>query len=510
MIFCKLDSTMQGKVYLIGAGPGDPGLLTLKGRAILSKADAIVYDALINPQLLKWAKRGAQKIFVGKRGPHHFKEQEEINSILGRLASRDRIVARLKGGDPFMFARGGEEAEFLSKSGIPFEIVPGVTSALGAAAYAGIPLTHRSFNSMVTFVTGFEGRGKRSTPVEWSRIPRESTLVIFMGSSRLSGILDRLRRHGWDPKTPAAAIEWGTLPQQRVAEGTLTNIADEIGKTRLSSPLLIVVGKVVSLRKTLRWFDRRPLDGKSIVITRAADQAADFSRRLSEAGAETISFPTIRIAPPRRWNSVDRAIQELRTYDWVLFTSVNGVTMFFDRLKARGRGAHDLKNLRIGAIGPKTCARLEEFGLKVDSLPEEYRAEALADAVGSVKGLKILLARAEQAREILPETLRKRGAYVDVVTVYRTLKPQRLPPALKHRFFSGEIDVVTFTSSSTVDGFMQHFTSHERRRIFKITRAAAIGPITAATLLHHGVNPKIIAKKFTTEDLARAIEKHYA
>jgi uroporphyrinogen III methyltransferase/synthase len=501
---------MHGTVYLIGAGPGDPGLLTLRGREILSKADAIVYDALINPQLLKWARPGTQKIFVGKRGRHHVKEQEEINTILARLALRVRVVARLKGGDPFMFARGGEEAAFLANAGIPFEIIPGVTSALGAAAYAGIPLTHRRFNSMVTFVTGFEGHGKRAAPVEWSRISREGTLVIFMGLGRLPGIIKRLRRHSWSPEIPAAAIEWGTMPQQRVIEGTLATIAGRVHTANLSSPVLVIIGKVVSLRNVLRWFDRRPLDGRTIVITRAATQAASFSRLLSELGAEVIAFPTIRIAPPRNWGPVHKAIHEIKGYDWLLFTSVNGVEMFFEQLKSQGGSIHDLKGIRIGAIGPKTSASLKELGLKVAVCPDEFRAEALADVLGPVKGQRILLARAEKAREILPQILERRGAKVTVVTVYRTLRLNRLAPTLKKRLFTGEVDAVTFTSSSTVHGFMEHFTTRERQRLFKHTQAAAIGPITAGTLRDYGVRATILAKPYTTEALAKAIVSYFS
>jgi uroporphyrinogen III methyltransferase/synthase len=363
---------------------------------------------------------------------------------------------------------------------------------------------------MVTFVTGFEGKGKRAAPVEWSRISRKSTLVIFMGLSRLSGITGGLRRQGWSPDVPAAAIEWGTMPDQRVAEGTLASITDQVRAAHLSSPVLIVIGKVVSLRNTLRWFDRRPLDGKTILITRAAAQAGDFSRLLSNAGAEVISCPAIRIAPPRRWEPVDRAIQNLTTYHWILFTSVNGVAMFLERLESCRRSIRDLKGIRIGAIGPKTGARLEELGVKVDALPEEFRAEALANVIGPVKGRRILLARAQKAREILPQTLQRRGAKVTVVTVYRTLKPRRLAPDLKKRLFAGEVDAVTFTSSSTVDGFMQHFTAGEKRRLFQHTRAAAIGPITAATLRRHGVCPAILAKPYTTEALAHAIGKYFS
>jgi len=497
-------------VYLIGAGPGDPGLLTLKGREILSRADAIVYDALINPRLLDWARPGARRIYVGKRGRRHIKEQGQINRILARLASHNRVVARLKGGDPFMFARGGEEASFLAGAGIPFEVVPGVTSALGAAAYAGIPLTHRRFNSMVTFVTGFEGTGKRAAPVEWSRISRESTLVVFMGLGRLPMIADRLRQRHWEDDVPAAAIQWGTTPQQCVVVGTLATIARKVREARLSSPVLLIIGRVVDLRKKLRWFDTKPLFGKKILITRPADQAVDFTQLLAESGADAISFPTIRIAPPKSWDAVDRAIADIAGYDWLLFTSVNGVRLFFERLRKRGGDIRNLKGPRIGAIGPKTGAQLEALGLTVDVFPEEYRAEALAEVVGDVKGRRVLIARAEKARDILPKTLKARGAAVTVAAVYRTLKPRHLAPGTKKLLLDGKIDAVTFTSSSTVDGFMEHFSPYERRRIFRHAKAAAIGPITAATLRRHGVRPAILAKRYTMEALAKAIVAYFA
>ncbi len=296
--FDKLDSIMRGKVYLIGAGPGDPGLLTLKGKEFLAKADVVVYDALMSPQLLDWSKAGAIKVYVGKRGHQHAMEQQEINSLIARQASRGRLVARLKGGDPFLFGRGGEEAAFLAEKNIPFEVIPGVTSASGVAAYAGIPLTDRHLSSMVTFITGHEGDDKTTVPVEWARISRESTLVIFMGLDQLPIITKRLLHLLWDAKTPAVAVRWGSTPRQEVVEGTLATIADQARSAKLTSPVLIIIGKVVSLRKTLRWFDTRPLFGRKIVITRAAEQAAEFSHLLGETGAEVLAFPTIQIAPP--------------------------------------------------------------------------------------------------------------------------------------------------------------------------------------------------------------------
>ncbi len=501
---------MRGKVYLIGAGPGDPGLLTLKGREILAKADVVVYDALISTRLLDWSKPGAVKIYVGKRGKHHAMEQNEINALLARKASGGRLVARLKGGDPFLFGRGGEEAAHLADQHIPFEVIPGITSASGAASYAGIPLTDRHLSSMVTFVTGHEGEDKKTAPVEWARISRESTLVIFMGLDQLPAITRRLLHHLWDDKTPAVAVRWGATPHQEVVEGTLATISDKARQAKLASPVLILIGKVVGLRKKLRWFDTRPLFGRKIVITRAAEQAAEFTSLLENTGAEVLSYPTIQIAPPTSWEAADKAMAGIARYDWLLFTSVNGVTMFFQRLKTLGRDIRDLKGLRIGAIGPKTSARLQALGLIVNAFPEEYRAEALADVIGEVKGSRVLIARAQIARDILPKTLEARGAEVTVATVYRTLKPRRLASEIKKRLLDHDIDVVTFTSSSTVDGFMQHVSAREKRLIFKHTKAAAIGPITAATLRDHGIHPAIRAKRYTIEALAKAIVKYFS
>lgn len=500
----------RGKVFLIGAGPGDPGLLTLKGRDVLSRADVVVHDALINPRILEWLRPGATRIFAGKRGGRESIAQTEINRLLLRLAKRGKRVARLKGGDPFLFGRGGEEALFLSKHGIPFEIVPGVTAASGAAAYAGIPLTDRQLGSMVTLVTGHEGQNKKEESVEWSRISRKSTLIIYMGLDQLALITDRLLHLNWDPKTPAVIVRWASTSFQTTLEGTLQTIADQAAQAQLQSPVIILIGRVASLRKKLSWFDAKPLFGKKIVITRAAEQAHEFAWLLEDAGAEVFSFPTIQILPPKTWQPVDQAIQTLALFDWILFTSVNGVSSFFSRLKTLGGDIRDLKGIRIGAIGPKTAARLETLGLRVDVFPTEYRAEALADAVGSVKRLKILLARAQEARDVLPETLTARGASVTIASVYRTVKVRRVPSDLKKRLLNGEMNAVTFTSSSTVDGFMLHFNARERKRIFEHTRAAVIGPITATTLQGYGIRPAIRASRYTIEALAKALVKHFA
>ncbi len=500
----------KGRVFLVGAGPGDPGLLTLRGRDVLSKADVVIYDALINSQILQWARPGAARVFVGKQSSSHTKEQSEINALMVRKARAGNLVVRLKGGDPFLFGRGGEEAAYLADAGVPFEVISGVTSASGVACYAGIPLTDRRLSSMVTFITGHESQGKTSAPVDWARLSREGTLVIYMGLRQLPSITDRLLRHLWDAKTPAAAIHWGSTVRQQVVEGTLGDIAGKAQSAKLTSPVLVILGKVVSLRKKVRWFDTRPLFGKKIVVTRASDQAPEFIRLLEEAGAEVISLPTIEIVPPVSWKPVDQAIDMLPAFDWILFTSINGVSMFFNRMKALGRDIRELKGIRIGAIGPKTSGRLQALGLKVDIFPEEYRAEALADALGKVQGQRILLARAQDARDILPKTLQDSGARLTIATVYRTLKPRGLAADLRKRLTDGEIDVVTFTSSSTVDGFMQHLGSKERKRLFQSTKAAVIGPITGDTLRDYGIQPAIHASKYTIEALAQAIIKHFS
>ena len=502
---------MKGKVYLIGAGPGDPGLLTLKGRECLDKADVVVYDALVNPRLLEWVRPNVPKIYVGKRGKQqHAKEQKEINDLMVRQAQRGRLVARLKGGDPFLFGRGGEEALYLYQHDIPFEIIPGISSASGAPTYAGIPLTDRHLGSMVTMVTGHQGEGPQIAPVEWARISRKSTLLIFMGLDKLPLITDRLLKLNWFSDTPAVVIRWGSTYHQEIIEGTLGDLAQKVKDAKIGSPAMVVIGRVVSLRKKLRWFDTKTLFGKTVVITRAIEQAPEFARLLEEQAAEVVSFPTIQILPPKSWEPLDKAIAGIARFDWILFTSVNGVKIFFERLKTLQGDVRDLKGIRLGAIGPKTSARLTQLGLRVDAFPEEYRAEALADVIGEVKGCRVLLARAEEARDVLPKTLEERKASVTIAPVYRTVKARRVGADVKRRLLEGDVDVVTFTSSSTVHGFMAHFPARERKRIFEHTKAAAIGPITAATLREYGIRPAIRAPRYTIEALAKAIVKYYA
>ncbi|MFA5975215.1 MAG: uroporphyrinogen-III C-methyltransferase [Elusimicrobiota bacterium] len=502
---------MRGKVYLIGAGPGDSGLLTLKGRDCLVRADVVVYDTLVHPQILEFAKPSASRIPVGKRGKHHALEQSRIHDLLVKQAQRGRVVARLKSGDPFLFGRGSEEAEYLAGHHIPYEVVPGVSSASAAAAYAGIPLTDRRMGSMVTLVDGREEEKRKITSVvEWSRISRQGTLIIFMGLDQFETITQRLIRLNWDETLPAAVIRWGSLPGQVVVEGTLGDIAQKARSIDVHPPALIVIGRVVGLRKKLRWFESKPLFGKRLVITRAAEQAPELAHLLQEAGAEVLSFPTIQILPPKNWSIPDQAIREIATFDWILFTSANGVGAFVNRLKTLGGDVRDLKGIRLGAIGPKTSASLQAFGLKVDAFPSEYRAETLADVIGEAKNVRVLLVRAEKAREILPKTLEARGALVTIAPVYRTIKPRGLAADIRQPLLDRKIDAITFTSPSTVDGLMQYFSARERRRIFEHVKAAVIGPITAATLREYGVHPTIRAKTYTVDALAKAIIQYFS
>jgi uroporphyrinogen III methyltransferase/synthase len=498
-----------GKVYLIGAGPGDPGLFTLKGKRCLEEADVVAYDALANPRLLLHAKPGAELIYVGKRGGQHALPQDEIGKLLVDRARAGKIVARLKGGDPFVFGRGGEEAEELAAAGISFEIVPGVTSAVAAPAYAGIPLTHRDFTSTVAFVTGHEDPTKEDTGVAWDKIATGiGTLVFFMGVGQLPEIVTRLVEHGRSPETPAAVIRWGTRAEQRVVTGTLATLVER--SAGVKPPALIVVGEVVTLREKLRWFEDKPLFGRRILVTRAREQASAFSQRLEAAGAEVIEFPTIQIEPPESWGPLDAAVARIREYRWVIFTSANGVRHFWDRLQSAGRDARDLFGIKVCAIGPATSAALLDRGVRADVVPPEFKAEALAEALGreGMQGAKVLLARAAEAREVLPAELTRGGATVDVVPAYRTVKNAANAEELRAMLRDGKIDAVTFTSSSTVRYFLELVGSEAIERLRGVV-VASIGPITADTAARHGITSNVIPDSYTIPALADALVRHF-
>jgi len=504
----------KGKVYLVGAGPGDPGLLTLRGKEVLEQAEVVVYDYLANEEFLKYASSRAEVIYVGKQGGAHTLGQDGINALLVEKG-RDNVVVRLKGGDPFVFGRGGEEAQELVAAGIPFEVVPGVTAAIAVPAYAGIPLSHRDHTAGMAFVTGHEreDKGKGDSKIAWDKLATGvGTLVFFMGVKNLPEICKNLRDNGRAPETPVAVIRWGTTPDQQTITGTLENIAEKVREAQLKPPAITIVGSVVELREELNWFERRPLFGRRIVVTRAREQSSDFKSMLVELGAHCIEFPTIEIQPPSSWEPLDTAISRLSTYQWTIFTSVNGVKFFMERLWAAGLDARELKGVRLAAIGPKTAEALEKYGLRADLVPKEYRAESILEGLAGedLKGQRFLMPRALVARDVLPDTLRGWGCTVDVVPAYETVLPKERSSGMLSRFTDGEIDCLTFTSSSTVSNFFSLFQKDEILPLLQgRATIACIGPITARTAEEYGLKTDIMPDEYTIAGLVRAIRAHF-
>ena len=493
-----------GKVLLTGAGPGDPGLLTLKGAEALRAAEVVVYDWLVNPVLLQLAP-AAEKIYVGKKGGTSYIQQEEINQILLRRARQGKTVVRLKGGDPFIFGRGGEEAAFLARQHIPFEVIPGVSAGTGVPASLGIPLTDRRFASQVAFVTGHEDPKKEKQAVDWKGLAAfRGTLVSFMGVKNLSDIVRGLLRGGRSRKTPVAVIEWGTFPRERVVTGTLGTILKLSRAVKIESPALTVIGEAVGLRKKLLRSLRRPLEGKTVVVTRAREQASDLVRRLSEEGARVLEFPTIEILPPRSFYEIDREIRKIsgRDYDWVVFTSANGVRVFFERVKILGKDSRIFSRVRLAAIGGKTAEALEERGLLADLIPAEFTSRALFEELkktGEVRGRKFLLVRADIAPPDLKEALEKAGAEVRETEAYRTRRAKKETAGIRAQ----KIDYVTFTSSSTVRNFFGSLPPKFRRK-FR-AKFVTIGPVTSRTLRDYGFRPYQEAKVHTIEGMVEAL-----
>ena len=501
----------KGRVYLVGAGPGDPGLLTLKGKEVLERAEVVIYDYLANEEFLQFAPPEAERIYVGKKGGDHTMGQEEINRLLVEKG-RAHVVVRLKGGDPFVFGRGGEEAQELVVAGIPFEVVPGVTAAIAVPAYAGIPLSHRDYAASMAFITGHEREDKTDSKIVWDRLATGvGTLVFFMGVKNLPEICQSLITHGRPAETPVAVIRWGTTPEQQTVIGTLQNIAEKVAQANLKPPAITVVGEVVRLREELNWFEARPLFGRRIVVTRAREQASEFKSILTDLGAHCLEFPTIAIEPPPSWEPLDTAIAHLASYDWVIFTSVNGVRCFMERLRLAGRDVRGLHGVRLAAIGPKTAEALEHVGICPDLVPGEYRAEAILEGLsgGEIKGKRFLLPRAMVARDVLPETLRQWGAEIDVVPAYKTVLPRERSAAMLERLRSGEIDCLTFTSSSTVSNFFSLFEAETLLPLLQRVCIACIGPVTAKTAEEHGLRVEIMPSQYTIAGLAQAISDHF-
>ncbi len=503
------DST--GKVYLIGAGPGDPGLITLKAKECIERADVVVYDYLASPFLLEYARKDAQIIYVGKKGGDHTLTQDKINQLLVDKAKQGMTVARLKGGDPFVFGRGGEEAQELLAAGAAYEVIPGVTSAISAPAYAGIPVTHREHTPFVSFITGHEDPTKPNTSMQWDVFARSNaTLVFLMGVKNLANIVGKLMEHGKAADTPIALVRWGTTSRQQTVTGTLETIVDRVRQAGLKSPAIIVVGPVVSLREELAWFDKKPLFGKKIVVTRARAQASGLTAKLTHLGAHCIEIPTIRIKAPDDTLPLRSAIENIDQYEWLVLTSVNGVKYFFDTLFDMGRDVRVLGHLKFACIGPVTKERLADYGIISDILPETYRAESVVEAFGqtSVKGKRILLPRAMQARTILPEELTKMGARVDEVTAYETVLDDSEKDTLVNLLENNKIDCVTFTSSSTVSNFISLLNEADVRLMSGVT-VASIGPITSETANDLGLPVDIEADPYTIPGLVDALLAYY-
>ena len=504
-------SIKKGKVYLIGAGPGDPGLITLKAINCLARADVVVYDHLVSNLILDYAPAQAEKIYAGKTGSKHFAEQDEINGLLIRKARLGKTVARLKGGDPFVLGRGGEEAQALQKNGILFEVVPGITSAVAVPAYAGIPVTHRGLASSLAIITGHEDPSKKSSSIKWDNLTAATdTLVILMGMQKLPQITAMLIKHGRKDSTPVAVIRDGTLPSQVTLIGTLKNIAGKVRKAGLEAPAVIVVGEVVKLRESLRWFDSLPLFGKRILVTRAGSQAGSFERLLTEHGALPVRFSSIKIKPLTANKNLDNALANLDRYNWIAFASVNGVEVFFSRLRDSGLDSRCLSGLKIGAIGPATARALQKMGITADYLPAEFTGR------GFVAGLKkrqvgrqrFLLPRADIADDEITAGLKKLGAEVDEIAIYSTIRPRSNKIRLQELLFKDNIDVITFTSSSTVTNLLSGLNKGDIARIKP--KIACIGPKTARTAAEAGLKTTIIAREQTMQGLLAAMEDYFS
>lgn len=502
---------MNGTVFLVGAGPGDPRLLTVGAMECMKRAEVVVYDHLADESILSYAPADAELIYVGKQSCKHTMRQEDINVLLADKAAEGKTVVRLKGGDPFVFGRGGEEALLLLERGIPFEILPGVTSAVSVPAYAGIPVTHRGVAVSFAVVTGHEDPTKAHSNIRWEHLATGvDTLVFLMGVANIPVITKKLIKHGRPADTPAAFIRWGTHPEQETYVTTVGEAAETVVRAGIRPPAIFIVGDVVKLRDKLRWFDRpatRPLFGKRILVTRARVQASALTEKLTALGAACIEAPVIRIAPPADgYAALDGAIAELNAYQWLIFTSVNGVEHFFARLHAAGKDTRALGYARVAAIGAATSAALRAFGIRADLVPPEFRAEAVAEELRPLlpPRARILLPRAQEARDVLPDTLRAHGAIVDVVAAYETV-PEIEDAAIAQRLARGEIDMVTFTSSSTVKNLVKMLGNITPLQQVKI---ACIGPVTADTARSFALEPDIVAKEYTIDGLVRSIKEY--
>ncbi|MBI5632481.1 MAG: uroporphyrinogen-III C-methyltransferase [Nitrospirae bacterium] len=517
----------SGIVYLVGAGPGDIGLLTVKGLHCLRKAEVVIYDFHLNAQILNYIDRKAELIYAGKRGGHHTMTQDEINRAIVEKANKGKIVCRLKGGDPFVFGRGGEEAQELVKAGIAFEVVPGVSSSVAAPAYAGIPLTHRLYSSSFAVVPGYEDTTKEESAINWAKLATGvGTLVFLMAVKNIDEMTRKLIEHGRSPDTPVAVVRWGTRADQKTIVSTLKDIAALVKEKDILPPAVTIIGDVVNLRSELNWYEKKPMFGQRILVTR--EHSGGFEL-LEELGAEVLEFSTIEIVPPASWNDLDKAIVQIGTYDWLIFTSANGVKYFFSRLFEKGVDIRNLHGIRICAIGTKTGTAVNQFGIRVDLVPDEFNAEGLIQAfikegsrlnsrdssdnselgtsnIQPLQGMRFLLPRAAIAREIFPEELRKLGGSIDVPVAYRAIKPDYHGKRLKRFLKEGRITIATFTSAATFSNFRE-IMGEDADELLKTVAIAAIGPVTAKAIESAGLKVHIMPKEATVEAMVNEIQE---
>lgn len=503
-----VDKKKSGRCYLVGAGPGDLGLTTLRAKQLIERAEVIVYDYLCNPEFLRWAQEKAEIIYAGKKAGAHTLRQEEINNLLVEKTRAGLEVVRLKGGDPFLFGRGGEEALALARAQLAFEVVPGVTSAIAAPAYAGIPVTHRGVTSHVTFFTGHEDPEKTESAIDFSALAKlGGTQVMLMGVERIEAVVRQMRANGVREDLPVALVRWGTTARQAVVRGTLQNIAQRAAEENFEPPAVAIFGEVVSLGKELDWRAQLPLGGKRIVVTRTRRQAGALSNRLRDLGAEVIELPTIRIEPPANLREFAELVQDAHSYDWIIFTSPNGVSAFFEMFYKLYDDARDIGGSRIAAIGPATAQRVRDFHLKVDLMPNEAVAEVMVrefKAQGDLENLRILIARAEEARDLLPKELSALGAIVDVAFAYRTVAETEDRTGARTRLAEEGADMITFTSSSTVENFLALDLPWPKGML-----VASIGPITSRTARDRGLTIAVEAPQHDVPGLVEAIRKFF-
>jgi uroporphyrinogen III methyltransferase / synthase len=494
----------NGKVYLVGAGPGDARLLTLRAAELLAKADLVALDALVSHDIAAMIQKSTQIVYVGKRASAHALPQDQINALLIDEAKSGKTVVRLKGGDPFVFGRGGEEAEELAAAGVAFEIVPGISSAIAGPGYAGIPVTHRTYATSVTLVTGHEA-DSGSTGIKWSALAQlDGTIVFMMGFANLPVIVHKLMEFGMAPDRGCAVISKGTRADQRSVAGTLRNVEALVAEAKLETPALIVVGDVVKLHESINWFESRPLFGKRVVVTRAREQASELRRLLEDSGAQVLQFPTIEIAPPESFEALDRAIDT--HYDWLIFTSTNGVQYFFERLFAKGKDVRALASSKIAAVGPSTAGELRRRGLAPDVVPERFiSAELLPLLSEDQRGIRTAVIRAEEGREELLEELRRRGGEVDLVVAYRTVAAEYDLEELRALIASDSIDAIAFSSASTVDNFFAKLDDAEREKVLQRAIVASIGATTSEAIRRYGRGPDVVAEKASVQALHDAL-----